>query len=331
MRTLGLCALMLGLAACEGGILDPGPNGDTDDTADTADTDTLDTADTDDTGTVGCGAVLTATSPSHQETNVAVNKVVTARFSAPVYEGEWSLAIDGVTGTAELGSNGLTATFVADAPLDTSVGYTLRATVCDIETERTFTTASGPLDEESLEGRTYAIAYDDLTWVEPAGIGALIGGFISVEYLLVSVIDLDTTAQTIHMAGALGVTEDGTSAIVQDLCQDPFDFGDQDFAGNPVFEVGPSDIALPGGVGDLSAAYVKAAFVEDGEALVDFRLSGQLDVGSAAGFLCGFIGCATCLSNPTATTCVDVQLLADRGEWVDGLTYDPAPVCPPPT
>lgn len=339
--SLRLWPLLLVLGACEGGFLGGDDTADTADTgSDTADTgtdtsdtgsDTSDTSDTSggDTATT-CAATVTTTSPADDEMNVAVNKVITARFSHPVGEGDWSLSVDGVTGTAELGSTAQVATFVADSPLATDTTYTLHASACDDDAVAEFTTASGPLAESDLDGRTYALAYEDVTWVQPAGLGSVVNLFGEpFEYLLVNVIDVttDTDPDTIHAAGSLGITDN--EDIVQDPCTEPYDFGVQDFSGNPVFEVGPTDIALADTGTTMTDAYIKAAFVEEGEAIEDIRISGQIDVNALAGMdLCGTlaylgVACVQCAANSASSSCLDVVLVADRAEWVEDLEFDP--------
>ena len=337
MRLCVLIAPVLLFTACNTGTLgvDSRDTGTADTgTADTgaadtgaADTSAADTGTTDtgggDTGSTMCTAMVNSTSPTDNETNVAVNKVITARFSAAVGENDWSLSVEGVTGTSTLASNGLSATFEADAPLDTDTTYTLDASACGHDKSLEFTTADGPLPAESLSGNTYAIDYNDVTWVQPPNIGALVSSYVNIEYFLVNVEDVNTDAATIHAAASLGITDSTTSDIVQDPCTTPYDFGDQDFSGNPVFDVGPADFQA--GNITLSSAEIKAAFVDGGASLQDIRISGQIDTaGANVGFdLCSFLSCTTCLENPSSDTCIDVLLVADQADKVDGLVFDP--------
>lgn len=322
MRRLSLLALLL--AACEGPSIqeteDTDPNGDGD-----TDSDTLPPV-------TDCTATVASTDPRDGHGSFPVSLPVTARFSSAVGAGQWSLGVDGVSGSASLATDGLSATFTPDAPLANSTAYTLRASACGAEITSAFTTAGAPLAEEALSGRTYVIDYDEVQWVAPAG-AALVSGQIPVEYLLLHVVDADTVADTIEVVGSLGETSG--SDVVQDQCTEPFSFGVQDFSTNPVFRVGPTRLVFPANGQEIAieAAFVEATFVEAGAALVDLTISGQLDTRpldsvSFTGDACtdlGFLGvsCGACASDGAAE-CIDVVLQVDRAEVDASLVFDPA-------
>jgi len=319
------------LIACEGGVLveDTG-DGDTADTAseDSDDTGTdTDSGDTDTDTNGSCSATLSWQSPRDDEQNVSVTKVVTVRFSAAVAASDWALAVTGVTGTATLASNGLSATFTPSADLATDTDYALQITVCGDTTTTQFRTASGPVGASTLEGRSYAVAYDDVTWVEPAGISSVLG-FLGqpFEYVLLNVEDIDETYETITASVSPGVTDN--TAVVQDPCTAPTAFDPADFAGNPVIEIGPADLTFDaaGTPVTVQGAYFKSVFIENGDAIGDIDISGQIDVASLGmGALpCSFVTCTACYNNPSVTSCANVRLTADRADWIDGLVYDPA-------
>jgi hypothetical protein len=192
-----------------------------------------------------------------------------------------------------------------------------------------------PLAEANLDGRTYALDYQDVTWAQPAGL-AMVSALVDIEYVLLAVLDVDPIYETIETAGSLGISDPASVSadpdIIQDPCVAPVEFGVADFSGNPVFEIGPADfpIDIAGQEVVIDDAYVHAVFVEDGAAIEDIQISGQLDTTPLATEL-GFdicnnplvpIPCVPCNNDPSSVTCVDVLLTADRAEWQENIEFD---------
>ncbi len=225
-----------------------------------------------------------------------------------------------------------------DTALNDSDTDAVQGTDADTEAE-TDTDADGdgdtegdfgdPITSDGLENRTYAIDYDDVTWVAPAG-ASLISGQIPVEYILLHIEDADAQAETIAAVGALGVT--GSTGVEQDTCQDVFSFGEQSFTTNPLFNVGPTTLTFPvqGQDVDITNANIQATFVEDGDAITDISIAGRLDTRDFAGItdidVCATLGIfgASCTACPDgAMLCLDVLLTVDRAEAEDDLVFDP--------
>ncbi len=316
MRPIILSFLVL--AACEGGVTVPEEGTE----VGTLDSEEASTSEAHtDTPHSGCVATLAEISPAEGDTNVSVTKIVTAWFTAPVEDDEWALSVDGVDGTSELAPDGMSATFTSDAAYDTETSYTAEVEVCDVGASHTFTTAPGPLEASQFDGRTYAIDFDDLVWAQPPEAGALAAN-LDAEWILFSVLDYDAPTEIIEMAGALGI-DDGDD-VIQDPCEEAFVFDPADFSGNPVLEVGPAPLTVDDYT--IHSSYFHVLFVEDGDAIEDIQISGQIDAaeqGLEAGCDLGLVTCTNCTHDPSNPYCVDVLLLADRGEWIDGLVFDP--------
>lgn len=323
MRYLGL--LLLALTACDDqGIaedtdLDPAGT-DVDDNGSDADTDIdIDTSDP-----ANCTAALASTDPTANHNNFPTNTPLTAWFTAAVSSGEFSLSVEGVTGSTELAADGMSATFTPGQPLANETNYTFTTSVCGNQASTSFRTAAAPLEEEALTDRTYAMDYDDVTWVSPSAISSF-SSSIPVEYILLHIAEANATDQTIDAIGSLGI--DGTSGVEQDTCQDTFGFGPQDFATNPVFRVGPTTLTFPANGDEVSMynAFIEAVFVEDGDAIENIAISGTVDTRDfeasvGLGDLCALVQlfgdqCTTCPDGETK--CLDAYLTVDRAPAMD--------------
>jgi hypothetical protein len=318
------------LAGCDGAVIDETDTSLDPDTGDDTDTDT----DVDTT----CTATVVSTDPVSGHAAFPVNVGLTATFSEAVTAGQYALSINGVTGSTTLAADGLSATFTPNAPLATSTAYTFTATACASTVTSSFTTAGPPLSNTALDGSTYVLDYDDVTWVAPAS-AALFRDQIPVEYILLHVIDADTVAETISAVGSQGI--EGQSGPEQDPCQEPFDLGTQDFASNPVFRLGPStfEFDVQGNAVSLDNMRIEALFVEDGAAIEDVVISAEIDTrpldsfSPLSGDLCTDVGllgdrCMACASDG-AIECLGVILTVDRAERDADLAYNPTLVPDP--
>lgn len=233
--------------------------------------------------------------------------------------------------TAACDSPGISEDTVFDDPgteaLDAEGDTDDQGTDADTEAD---TTTSNPsaLTSEDLDNRTYLINYDDVTWVAPQG-ASVISGQVPVEYILLHVSDVDDTEQSIEAVGGLGITSG--SAVIQDPCQDVFGFGEQDFSTNPIFDIGPTTLSFPvqGQNFDINDASIQATFIEDGNAIADISIAGQIDARNLSGLtdldVCSviqFLG-DTCTACPDGVAqCLDVFLTVDRADADDDLVFD---------
>lgn len=212
--------------------------------------------------------------------------------------------------------------FGSDSDTDTDFGSD-----SDSDTDADSDTVGEPVTLEEVEGRTYSIDYTEMTWVAPPG-ASLITGQIPVEHILLHIAEADPVAETIDAVGAFGVT--GETGIEQDLCQPTFVGGEQSFAENPSFYVGPTTFSFPvqGSSVDIFDAFIGGAFVESGDAISDVSIRGRLDTRDFATItdidVCATLGIfgATCTPcEDSAALCLDVLLTANRAAAIPGLVF----------
>ena len=128
--------------------------------------------------------------------------------------------------------------FTPDEPLAPSTTYFVALEDCPPSVSSFETSPTGDaVDPSTAIGTTYALDIQSGRWLQPSGVGSLLGAYLTVD-VLTSVQDADQA--TIHVLG--GVSEEGTSA--QDLCSETVAFPIADFTQNPFFELGPADISI---------------------------------------------------------------------------------------
>ncbi|MFN7142402.1 MAG: hypothetical protein ACK4YP_01400 [Myxococcota bacterium] len=162
----------------------------------------------------------------------------------------------------------------------------------DADTDTDTDADTDPPVEVDLTGRAYAVNLADAEITEPAGIGGILGSYLTQQILLGVVAADDTELQII---GAITV-EDTTG---QDYCLPTIAFPTADFSGNPDFAIGPTDISMSVSGYDLtiSAFEVTGTFAEDGSSFEDGTVAGAIDtraidaaIGSDEGTICGYAG-----------------------------------------
>jgi len=318
----------------------PKDTGDTEDT-DTADTDTdTDTEDTDtDTDTeVPCTATFTGVTPIDNAMNVSVGATVVATFSEAVTAGQWDLEVVGRAGSATLADDGLSATFTPLVSLDYDGNFTVEATVCDTTSTSSFYTTSAPLETSDIEGKTYVFDFATVTWVAPS-LMSTFSGLIDLDLLLIHVIAVDETADTIDMAAAPGeVTSTGT--IHQIPCQPVIGFDAVDFSSNPAIELGPVDMEFPTPTGawPLHQVHLTGVFSDDGDSLDDIDMQGTLDTRYLDGLLDIGAGpmswqdicdtsvifgdsCKAC--DDSVEACLDIHIMVDEAPAGEDVSFNP--------
>ncbi len=147
-----------------------------------------------------------------------------------------------VSGTSSYNDETDAVSFTPDASLDPSSDYVATLSYCGGDVSVGFRTSSlGEALEEGakgLEGRTYVVNLGSANFVKPAGVGSLIGQFLT-QNILLGVVEADD--DTMVMRGAISL--EGSSA--QDFCNPSIEFPDRaDFSEAPYFQIGPEDTAL---------------------------------------------------------------------------------------
>jgi hypothetical protein len=219
-------------------------------------------------------------------------------------------------------------TFSPSASLDGGASYTAVVEYCDTESlDVPFTTAdlgSPVTSDVDLTVNTYAVNLGDGHFVEPAGVGDLIGSLLTNNVLISITAQAETS---LEVRG--GISEEGNTN--QDYCSQSLeDFPSVDFTQNPYFEIPEGDVLLSVAGYDvpINAFSLSGTFSEDGSYFGGATVSGELDardVGALLGdliddtspdevcnLLLGFgVTCATCSSDGSPYC---LNLIVDRLE-----------------
>lgn len=217
--------------------------------------------------------------------------------------------------------------FAPSSPLAASSNYTLAIDYCGGAPSVSFSTSElgAEASTADLNGKAYTIDLASARFIEPAGIGSLIGDLLE-QNILVGVVDASDTS--LSMIGAISVA--GTTE--QDTCTPSIDFPEADFSGNPFFSVGPEDttIAVAGYSATIRGLEISGAFAPDLSYFGGGKLAGTIDSrdlltipdlleltgcdGTVDSCLCDFIsgtGLATCSACSDGTD-LCLTLLADQ-------------------
>jgi len=322
-----ILAMMGLLVACKGDKDDDSSNGgDADaDTDVDADTDTDTDADTD-----ACTAVVNSVTPATDATDVPVDTVVVAVFSAPVDAATITVEAAGtaVAGTTALQGDGSSATFTPASDLARDTTYDVEVAVCDSEWSSSFTTLPDGVAAADLEGKTYDFDLATADWIEPT-FGATLVDYFEANHMLIMVEDIDEGAETIDGLGAPGWQPDEDKTPVEQYpCADGADFDPVPFPDNPAFAFGPDEFSLGDDSIDVTIhdATVSGRFAADGSAVDDAHFEGLVDlrnVSAGAVSACTFIAAlgGACVACPDG----EVECLESTLEWasapaVPGLT-----------
>jgi hypothetical protein len=234
---------------------------------------TDDPVDTDTDGGSDCANGIVEFFPADAATGVYYRTTVEVLFEAT--DGSEALTLSSADGDV----SGTTtwedtrAIFWPDTPLTSSTEYTLQVDYeCGSPTVAFTTSEVGPATTDLLDGNAYSLDLANGRWVEPAGVGSLIGSLIGDVSVLMG-ISVDN-GDSLDMIGALG------AGGGQDLCTESIPFPDSaDFAQNPYFEV--SGDAVPINVKGYEVVVenllISGAFSPDGTYVDGATLGGKID------------------------------------------------------
>jgi hypothetical protein len=330
------CLAMLAVAGCTKAY----------DETDTDDTDGVDTDVSQDTDGDGqCDAEVLRVLPLDGSLGVGVEEAISVSFTFAVAARDLDISLADDTGAVvntsfALSNDGLVAT-VAHDPLAESTPYVLTVTSCaHPAVESMFETTAGPVDT-TIEQHTYALDFNEVTWVEPAWASSL-GSMLNLEYVLVQITDFDDALQELDAAGSIGFTSGQTGEIAQGACYDPVIYDNVDFSENPTFEIGPTDFSVAGQNFTVYGLTIQAAFGENGDSLVGIDMAGQIDnrqiltnTGLDACSIAELQGdaCVAC-DVDGVMQCLDLWMTSDEAPYVPGLDVDESyvaaddPQCP---
>ncbi|HNH48081.1 MAG TPA: Ig-like domain-containing protein [Myxococcota bacterium] len=272
-----------------------------------------------------CTATVAALSPADGDANVAPDVQLVATFSEAVTEVVLELSSESgaVSGQVSLASDGLSALFVPDQPLDRDWDYVLTATVCDSSLSSSFHTKPGL--SVDVTGKTYRINLQDsdLTWVKP-NIGSFLVSYLLTKDVLFQVESVG--GGQIDLVGAPGI--DPGTGLRQYVCTPAIDFVEASFAAEPAFAVGPLDSSFSVGGYDVPAytIEVKGTFAGDGTGSTNTTVTMLLDGGvisQAFGLdVCSLVSCVACPGG--APVCVEAEVVDAWSPELAGVTIDPA-------
>ncbi len=232
------------------------------------------------TGDQGCGVEIDDTYPVLEATDMYYMSNIEVELSDPDETATLTLqdsAGADVPGTLTVDDD--TLTFDPTDPLQASSSYTAVLTYCGSETpvEIGFMTSSlgGELEggDSSVLGQTYALDISSGKFVEPPGVGDLLGGLIEFN-ILIGIRSVENGELGIRGA----ISDEGSTS--QDYCTSTLDdFPPADFSNAPYFEIpeGDFNISLAGMEATIKDLSVTGTFAADGSYFGGGTLSGALD------------------------------------------------------
>ncbi len=269
--------------------------------------------------------------PAPNETQAYYRTDITATFTPAVLDGA-TITVSGpdgdVAGTTE--TQGRRLVFSPSSPLTPGAQYTTTVSYeCnggDFAPSASWNVSEvgTATDLAGLTGNAYALDLANANFIEPEGIGALLGSFLTFD-LLVGVTEVDTGANTVTMVGALGV--EGQPGV-QEPCEATIPFPAADISDNPYFEVGPQkfSVSVEGRDVVIDNLFLAGAFSPDGSYIDGVVLSGTVDTRPLADLVaeegqeptpelvCEFaagIG-VNCVACPDGSGTYCISLLADQ-------------------
>jgi len=201
------------------------------------------------------------------------------RFSTIVGDETVELSQGGVPVSGTTTVDGERVVFTPDAPLSPSTTYEARYTWCAgtgaLDTSWTTSEVGDPVNANSLVGRTYELDLANGRWVEPLGIGSMLGGLLGDEAHGFIGVTQATSSEISFMAAP----SDGNGN--QDFCATTYDFPvASDFTANPAFlvEADALDLVVDGLNLTLEDMAFSGAFSPDGSYIDGVMAAGTIDV-----------------------------------------------------
>jgi len=261
--------------------------GGIDATGDESDADTDTDTDTDTDADTDCNVDIDDMSPEDNEDGVYYRNPVqvwldgddpTASITVTDVDGR---SIDGV-----VSNDGGLVSFSPDPSLTPDLGHNVSFTWCGGEENLSFQTSDLGLPlEGDLSDQTFALDLGSATWIEPAGVGDLVGAYLDMN-LLVGVQSME--GGMIDFIGAMG---EG-STTDQDMCMPTIDFEPGDFSETPYFTVGPADmpVALMGYSVTVFGMSVSGTFDHGGDWMGGVEMKGAFDIAEIGPAIGGAVG-----------------------------------------
>jgi hypothetical protein len=323
LRLLAMFALALPLTAC------PTSTGDDDD--DSAQ------GDDDDDSTPGATEIA-ATSPADGDQNFYYRSCLWVEFSGAVEDAEISLAdADGaaVAGTNTLNDDASVVTFCPGSALGALIEYTASVSWDSATGDGSWSFRTSdlgtPTGAEPPADGSFLMDLASATFIEPAGIGGVIGSFLSDPIAMTAAYD----GSSLSMIGALVSAEEDPP--VQDLCNQTLGL-EATIWEDPYFQVGPADLSfeVEGIAVNVAGLEITGTFREDYSAFGGATFRGGLDTRAldtlvdetgTEGAACDMIGafgisCQPC-PDGSGDFCIDLHAVDIEGVYNGSLTIQP--------
>ena len=223
----------------------------------------------------GAEITISNTYPTSDAANFYILDIV--EFTLSAEDPSAALTITGpdgdVAGTSAV--VGTKVSFTPDAALAPSTAYTASLTYCNSEdpVDVAFSTSElGSALTEDIVGKTYAVDLASGNFVQPPGIGSLLGGLFTNNILL----GITAADANLEILGAISL-EGSTD---QDMCTETLsDFPTADFSNSPLFAIPEGDVTLSvaGYTATIYSLAVSGTFAADGSYFGGGELSGELD------------------------------------------------------
>lgn len=189
-----------------------------------------------------CNNAVLVTHPAEGATDVFYRTAVEFQLAAP--EPGATLTLVDQAGREVLGTssvNGSTVVFTPYDLLDSDTGYTATLDwACEPSVSVSWaTTDVGPaVDASDLIGRSYSVSLGSGRFVEPPGVGVLLGSMIEFN-MLIGV--TNATGDRVYLRGSMSSEASSTE---QDMCVTTLEYPPADFSQNPFFEMAADSLPL---------------------------------------------------------------------------------------
>lgn len=269
----------------------------------------------------GCGVTIEETNPADGASDFYYRG--TLAFELSDDDDSASISLEGADGTAVDGTSSVDGDmvyFAPSAPLAAATSYVANLTYCGAEEPVSVGFSTSELgtvaeDVSVFVEKTYAVDLSSGKFVEPAGVGDLIGGLIDVNILV------GVTASTETSMDLIGAISESASTD-QDLCTETLSIPPADFSQNPYFEIDASagiEISVSGVDVGLDSLFIAGTFAADGSKFDGAVVEAELDVRKLAPLLADLIQ-----SEDPAEAC---NLLLGFGVTCEECSSDTEPYC----
>jgi len=250
-----------------------------------------------------CAGILSV-DPEADEDDVFGNKVSVTWDAVP---SAGNIAVADAAGASVAGAitdddNGRTLIFTADENFAADTTFTVTVSQdCTDDVPFDFTTGpygAAVTTESDLIGRAFNLDLASATFVEPAGVGALLQGFLVDVYVIFNATDdSDLPNGEMHILGAVGELDGGD--IIQDTCNEslPFTTGPDGIVGtaddaeatwaNPDMELEADalELSVQGVSATIQDLLISAKFHPELTGFVGGTFAGQIDTRPLVGLL----------------------------------------------